>query len=137
MEINLPEALRELEAAFQRYERALTDNDPATLELLFWNSPHTLRYGIAENLYSWDEICAYRRKRADGGGAPQRTITRKVLTTYGRDLGTANIEYARANGKLGRQSQTWMRTLEGWRVVAAHVSMMQVGDESGTKKPAS
>ncbi len=133
MDINEPQALKELGEAFDRYERALMDNDPATLELLFWNTPHTLRYGIAENLYGWHEICAYRQGRAATGGAPQRLITRKVLTTYGRDFGTANIEYQRANGSIGRQSQTWMRTPEGWRVVAAHVSMLARGDETGSK----
>src|SRR5258706_8570751 len=132
MQINLPEPLGELGAAFERYERALMQNDPATLEALFWKSPHTLRYGIAENLYGWEEICAYRRQRAGQGGAPARKITRKVLTTYGRDFGTANIEYVRvSSGKAGRQSQTWMRTPEGWRVVAAHVSMPQLADEAG------
>ena len=138
MEINLPQPLEELGQAFARYERAVMDNDPATLEELFWNSPHTLRYGIAENLYGWEEICAYRRRRAGEGGAPRRNITRKVLTTYGRDFGTANIEYLRpASGRTGRQSQTWMRTPGGWRVVAAHVSMPQAGDEAGTRRPGS
>jgi len=136
MEINLPEVLAELQSAFDRYERALTANDPATLEELFWRSPHTLRYGIAENLYGWEEICAYRRRRAGEGGAPQRNITRKVITTYGRDFGTANIEYVRTgSGKSGRQSQTWLRTPEGWRVVAAHVSFAQATDEAGSGKP--
>jgi hypothetical protein len=138
MQINLPEALEELGAAFDRYEHALMTNDPATLEALFWKSPHTLRYGLAENLYGWEEICAYRRRRAGEGGAPERKITRKLLTTYGRDFGTANIEYIRvASGKAGRQSQTWMRTPEGWRVVAAHVSAPQLTDEPGSNKPRS
>jgi hypothetical protein len=138
MEINLPKPLEELGKAFDRYERALVENDPATLEELFWKSPHTLRYGIAENLYGWDKICAYRRHRASEGGAPAREITRKVLTTYGHDFGTANVEYRRVgSGKTGRQSQTWMRTPEGWRVVAAHVSMPQVIDEPGSNKPRS
>lgn len=138
MQINDPQALRELEEAFLRYEQALMDNDPATLEALFWKSPHTLRYGIAENLYGWEEICAYRRRRAAAGGAPARRITRRVLTTYGPDFGTANIEYLReASASAGRQSQTWMRTPEGWRVVAAHVSPLQAIDEAGTNKPRS
>ncbi|HVE49490.1 MAG TPA: oxalurate catabolism protein HpxZ [Casimicrobiaceae bacterium] len=136
MEINLAESLKELSDAFERYENALMHNDTATLVELFWKSPHTLRYGIAENLYGWDEIRAYRRQRAREGGAPERSITRKVLTTYGRDFGTANIEYRRTDsGKTGRQSQTWMRTSEGWRVVAAHVSIAQLTDEAGGNKP--
>ena len=128
MEINDPQALAGMTEAFERYERALMSNDPATLERLFWNSPHTLRYGVAENLYGWEEICAFRQRRANAGGAPQRRITRTVLTTYGKDFGTANIEYVRDSGKSGRQSQTWMRTPEGWRVVAAHVSMLAPAD---------
>ncbi len=88
MEINLLGPLDELGAAFERYERALMSNDPATLEELFWKSDYTLRYGIAENLYGWNEICTYRRRRAGQGGAPQRSITRKVLTTFGHDFGT-------------------------------------------------
>lgn len=136
MEINLPEVVAELEGVFDRYERALVGNDPATLEELFWRSAHTIRYGIAENLYGWDDICAYRRRRASEGGAPLRDITRKVVTTYGRTFGTVNIEYVRPqSGKSGRQSQTWMRTPEGWRVVAAHVSMTQGTDEPGSAKP--
>lgn len=137
MQINLPEALAGMGAAFDRYERALIENDPATLENLFWNSQYTLRYGIAENLYGWKEICDYRRTRASAGGAPNRRITRKVLTTYGPNFGTVNIEYVRDNGNTGRQSQTWMRTPEGWRVVAAHVSMMQASDEAGSNQPKS
>ena len=136
MEINLPEPLAEMGKAFDRYERALMENDPATLEALFWKSPHTLRYGIAENLYGWDEICAYRRRRAGEGGAPQRRVTRKVLTTYGPDFGTANVEFQRVgSGSTGRQSQTWMRTAEAWRIVAAHVSMAQTVDDAGSNKP--
>ena len=92
-------------------------------------------YGVAENLYGWDEICAFRQQRANQGGAPQRRITRRALTTYGEDFGTANIEYVRDSGKSGRQSQTWMRTPEGWRVVAAHVSMLAPADNDPGSKP--
>ena len=135
MKINDPKALAGMTEAFERYERALMDNDPATLELLFWNSPLTLRYGVAENLYGWDEICAFRQKRANNGGAPQRRIVKRVLTTYGDDFGTATIEDGRDSGKSGRQSQTWMRTPEGWRVVAAHVSMLASADNDPGSKP--
>jgi len=132
MEINLPGPLKELRETFERYEHALVNNDPAVLEELFWNSPHTLRYGIAENLYGWEEICDYRRRRAQEGGAPARDITRMAMTTYGHDFGTVNIEYRRVeNGQTGRQSQTWMRTPQGWRVVAAHVSTAQLTDIAG------
>jgi hypothetical protein len=129
MQTNDPEALVELTAAFEEYERALLANEPDVLIRLFWRNPNTIRYGVAENLYGFDEIAAYRRTRAGQGGAPQRKTTRTVITTYGRDFGTTNIEYVRAvSGKAGRQSQTWMRTPEGWRIVAAHVSLLLDAD---------
>jgi hypothetical protein len=92
---------------------------------LFWSDPRTVRYGVAENLYGGEEIAAYRKARAGQGRPPQRKTTRTVITTYGRDFGTTNIEYLRTeSGKAGRQSQTWIRTSEGWRIVAAHVSLL-------------
>ena len=123
-EINLPDVLAEVTAAFQRYEVALNANDVAVLDELFWKSPLTLRYGIGENLYGYGEIAAFRSARSPAGLA--RTISRTVITTYGRDMATANTLFEResAAGKIGRQSQTWMRTPEGWRVVAAHVSLI-------------
>jgi Protein of unknown function (DUF3225) len=125
MQINIPEVLEELTAQFNEYERALLANEPDVLIGLFWCDPRTVRYGVAENLYGADEIAAYRKARAGQGGAPQRKTTRTVITTYGRDFGTTNIEYVRTeSGKAGRQSQTWMRTPEGWRIVAAHVSLL-------------
>ena len=129
MEINIPEVLAELTAAFEKYERALLANEPEVLIRSFWNDARTVRYGVAENLYGLDEIARYRKTRAAQGGAPQRTTTRSVITTYGRDFGTTNIEYVRAaSGKAGRQSQTWVRTPEGWRIVAAHVSLIAGSD---------
>ncbi len=123
-EINLPDVVAEVTAAFQRYEVALNANDVTVLDELFWKSPLTLRYGIGENLYGYDEIAAFRSARSPAGLA--RTISRTVITTYGRDMATANTLFEResAAGKIGRQSQTWMRTPEGWRVVAAHVSLI-------------
>ena len=123
MDINLPDVLAEVNAAFDRYEAALVGNDVAVLDELFWDSPHTLRYGAAENLYGYGEIRAFRAARSSLG--LQRSLLRKVITTYGRDFATANVEFQRTgNGKTGRQSQTWMRTPAGWRVVAAHVSLL-------------
>ena len=125
MEIDLPEVVAELTAAFEEYEHALLSNGPDVLIRLFWRDPRTVRYGVAENLYGSDAIATFRHKRAERGGAPQRKTTRRQITTYGRDFGTTNIEYVRTEtGKTGRQSQTWMRTPEGWRIVAAHVSML-------------
>jgi hypothetical protein len=125
MEVNLPDVRAEVEAAFARYETALVDNDVATLQQLFWRSEHTIRYGIAENLYGWDEIGAFRAARSAVGLA--RRISRTVITSYGRDFATASTLFERdtAPGKLGRQMQTWARMPDGWRIVAAHVSLIE------------
>jgi hypothetical protein len=124
MKIDDPAVLAEVSAAFDRYEAALVGNDVAVLDELFWDSPKTLRYGPAENLYGTAEIAAFRAARPSAGLA--RTITKKVITTYGTSAATANIEFTRAgNPRIGRQSQTWIRMPEGWRIVAAHVSLME------------
>ena len=123
MDINLPDVLAEVQIQFARYEKALVGNDVAELDALFWNSPHTLRYGATENLYGFDAICAFRAARPATGLA--RRLLKTVITTYGRDCATANVEFQReGNVKSGRQSQTWIRTPDGWRVVAAHVSLL-------------
>ena len=124
MDINLPDVKAEVEAAFAIYEKALVTNDVETLEALFWDSPNTIRYGIGENLYGMDEIRAFRRARSPVG--LMRRIDRTVITTYGRDYATASTLFFRdtAPGKTGRQMQTWARLPEGWRVVAASVSMI-------------
>ncbi|MEJ0017846.1 MAG: oxalurate catabolism protein HpxZ [Acetobacteraceae bacterium] len=124
MEINLPDVHAEVEAAFMRYETALVTNDVATLGELFWRSEHTIRYGIAEILYGHDEISAFRAARSPVG--LMRRISRTVVTTYGRDYATASTLFERDTvpGKIGRQMQTWARMPEGWRIVAAHVSLI-------------
>ena len=124
MDINLPEVKAEVEAAFARYETALMANDVDTLQALFWNSPHTLRYGIGEILHGWDEIGAFRSARSAVGLA--RTISRTVITTYGKDFATASTLFHLATmpGKAGRQQQTWVRFPDGWHIVAAHVSVI-------------
>ncbi len=123
MDINLPEIVTEVRAACDRYEHALVTNDVAVLDELFWNSPHTLRYGATENLYGAQAIQAFRASRPSQG--LQRRLLRVVLTTYGEDFATANCEFLReGSDRTGRQSQTWMRTAQGWRVVAAHVSLL-------------
>lgn len=120
-EINRPEVLAEMEAAFARYEAALVSNDVAVLDELFWDSPVTIRYGPTESLYGRDEILAFRRARPSSG--LDRSLTRTVITTFGTDMATANTEFLRPGvARVGRQSQTWVRMAEGWRVVAAHVS---------------
>jgi hypothetical protein len=121
--INLPDVVAEVTAQFARYERALVTNDVAVLDELFWDSPHTLRYGATENLYGADEIKAFRAGRPIQG--LQRVLLKTVVTTFGRDMATANVEFQRVgNPRTGRQSQAWLRTPEGWRVVAAHVSLL-------------
>jgi hypothetical protein len=123
MEIDIPEIVAEVTAAFARYEQALVTNDVAVLDELFWNSPHTLRYGATENLYGYAQIAAFRAGRSPAGLA--RRLFNTVITTYGRDFATANTEFQReGSDRTGRQSQTWLRTPEGWRVVAAHVSLL-------------
>lgn len=121
--INDPEVLAELESVFNEYEKAFVANDIATLDRLFWNSPHTLRYGAAENLYGYEEIKAFRSERPANNLA--RVIIRKSLVTIGNDFGVANMEFSRATtNRIGRQSQTWVRFPDGWKVISAHVSLM-------------
>ena len=123
MEINLTDVYAEVQQCSDRYELALVNNDVVTLDELFWNSPHTLRYGVTENLYGYPTICAFRASRPTKG--LQRKVLKTVITTYGRDTATVNIEFRRAGSDhTGRQSQTWLRTDQGWRVVAAHVSLL-------------
>lgn len=122
-EVNRPEVLAEVRAAFERYERALVGNDVTTLDELFWASPHTVRYGATENLYGRDAIIAFRKARSPLNLA--RTLRNTVITTFGTDFATASTEFLRPPGtKVGRQMQTWVRTEAGWRVVAAHVSLL-------------
>ena len=122
-QINIAEVLAEVTAQFARYEAALTANDVEVLDELFWNSPHTLRYGATENLYGYDAIQAFRAGRPALG--LERVILKTVITTYGHDFATANVEFQRAgSARSGRQSQTWLRTPDGWRVVVAHVSLL-------------
>ena len=122
MEINNPEIVAEVMAMFQRYEQALVTNDVAVLDELFWDSSNTVRYGASENLYGYAEIQAFRAARPAAG--LERALERPVITTFGKDAATANTMFRRGE-KLGRQSQTWVRIPDvGWRVVAAHVSML-------------
>jgi hypothetical protein len=124
--INRPDVVAEVRAAFDRYEQALVSNDVGVLDELFWNSEHTLRYGATENLHGHRAIAAFRAARAATGLA--RIVTNSVITTFGADFATANMEFERAHGAIrGRQSHTWVRMPEGWRIVAAHVSMLPVG----------
>ncbi len=122
MDLNLPDVHAEVIAAFARYEAALVSNDVAVLDELFWDSPHTIRYGGGEVLHGIDEIRAFRTARPSAGLA--REAFGAVVTTFGRDFATASVMFRRAPGKLGRQMQSWVRMPEGWRVVAAHVSVI-------------
>jgi hypothetical protein len=125
MEIDLPDVVAEVTAEFQKYEKALVSNDVATLDAIFRDDPRTIRYGATENLYGYSEIMAFRAARSPV--ALGRTLSQTVITTYGRDFAVASTLYDRpsAGGRIGRQMQTWVRFPEGWRVVAAHVSLME------------
>jgi hypothetical protein len=120
----LPEVVAEVRAEFERYEKALVSNDVATLDSIFRNDPRTIRYGGGENLYGYAEIEAFRAARSPAGLA--RKLSKTVISTYSRDFAVASTLYDRPSfpGKIGRQMQTWVRFPEGWRVVAAHVSMI-------------
>jgi len=124
MEIDLPEVVAQVQAAFDRYEEALIANDVAALDAMFHDDPRTIRYGGTENLYGFREIEAFRAARSPVGLA--RTLSKTVITTYGRDHAVASTLFRRPStpGKIGRQMQTWVRFAEGWRVVAAHVSLI-------------
>jgi len=124
MIVNEPATLTEIEAEFARYETALVTNDVTALDNFFWRDPRVIRYGGSENLYGFDEIAAFRAGRSPAGLA--RDLQRTVITTFGRDMATASTLFTRdsAAGKTGRQMQTWVRTPEGWRIVAAHVSII-------------
>jgi hypothetical protein len=123
MDINLPHVLAEVQAVFERYEDALVNNRIDVLDALFWPSAHTVRYGTAENLIGIEAIRAFRAARPATGLA--RALSRTVITTYGEDFATAVTEFTRPTSpRIGRQSQTWVRLEGGWRVVAAHVSVI-------------
>jgi hypothetical protein len=129
-EINIPEVVEEVTEAFMRYERALITNDVAMLDGLFWMSPYTLRFGVNENLYGYDAIAEFRKE------PPKIDLTRQlmhtVITTFGRDMATANTEFQRVGSTMtGRQSHVWVRTEGGWRIAAAHVSLLRSpGDQA-------
>ena len=126
MDIDLPEVVAEVREAFERYEKALVTNDVATLDTLFSKDERTIRYGVGENLYGHKEVAAFR-----AGRPPinlMRTRARTVITTYGRDFAVASTLFHRDSliGKVGRQMQSWVRLEDGWKVVAAHVSIIDV-----------
>jgi Protein of unknown function (DUF3225) len=130
MEIDLPDVVAEVKGAFARYEKALMANDVAELDAIFHNDPRTIRYGGTENLYGYREIEAFRAARSPAGLA--RTLSKTVITTYGRDFAVASTLFERASapGKIGRQMQTWVRFADGWHVVAAHVSLIELPAEA-------
>ena len=127
MQLDLPEVVAEVKAAFERYEQALVSNDVATLDALFHDDARTIRYGGAENLYGYEAIKSFRAARSPAGLA--RTLSKTVISTFGRDFAVASTLFHRPTtpGKIGRQMQTWVRFPQGWRIVAAHVSVI---DES-------
>lgn len=126
MIVNHPPVLAEVEAAFAAYEHALMTNDLDALDALFWNSPFTVRFGPGQNLYGIEAIAAFRLGRV--GGSPQRIVFNTVIASFGNDFATATTEFQRAGAPVpGRQSQSWVRFAEGWRVTSAHISMLGEG----------
>ncbi len=124
-EINRPEIVAEMEAVFARYEDALVNNNIAVLDELFWHDKKVVRYGVTENLYGIDELRAFRSARSPAG--LMRTLARTVITTFGSDFAVASTEFRRdGQSAIGRQSQSWVRLPAGWRIVAAHVSLLQL-----------
>ncbi|MBX9840752.1 MAG: oxalurate catabolism protein HpxZ [Xanthobacteraceae bacterium] len=124
MDIDLPEVMAEVRMAFERYEKALVTNDVETLDAMFRDDPRTVRYGATENLYGYKEIEAFRAARSPAG--LMRTLSKTVITTFGRDFAMASTLFHRATapGKVGRMTQTWVRCPEGWRIVVGHVSVI-------------
>jgi len=124
-QINLPDVLAELHEIYPRYEKALVNNDVETLMAMFWASPFVMRFGAAENLYGHEELEQFRKSRPASNLA--RTVKRLEIVAFGLDFGSVTLEFERDTDKglvCGRQSQVWVRLPEGWRIVAAHVSML-------------
>jgi hypothetical protein len=126
MLINDPATVAELAALYPLYETALVTNDVKTLTAMFWASPQVMRFGVTENLYGIEELEAFRRSRPSAGLA--RTVKRLDIVAFATDYGSITLEFERtaSDGRLvrGRQSQVWVRMPEGWRIVAAHVSLL-------------
>jgi Protein of unknown function (DUF3225) len=121
--INTPAVLAEVEAAFLRYEKALTGNDVAVLDELFWDNPQTVRYGATENLVGYEAIQSFRKGRSPNG--LMRNLRNTTITTFGDSFATASTEFVRdGDSRIGRQMQTWVRQPQGWRIVAAHISLL-------------
>jgi hypothetical protein len=123
-EVNKPDVVAEVTAAFHRYEQALRDNDAATLTELFWTDQRTTRFGEGESLYGSSAIAAFRAGRPPVNA--KRSLGRVLITAFGDDIAVASAEFTRGDGRAGRQTQTWWRTADGWRVVNAHVSFLNV-----------
>lgn len=134
MIVNDPAVRAEVAALVDAYEAALMSNDVEALDGAFWNSPHTVRLGVAETLWGFEEIAAFRVGRT--GGSPPRTRLRTEITTFGSDFAIANVAFRRDDtGRIGRQSQTWIRTEDGWKVASAHVSLMQESADQRLASP--
>jgi hypothetical protein len=127
MIVNDPSIVAELTELAERYETALMTNDLPALDAMFWQSTHVVRFGISENLYGIESIAAFRAARP--GGSPPRQVIRTTIASFGRDTGVINIEFQRIGAVAGRHSQSWVRLAEGWRIVAAHVSLMACAAE--------
>ena len=123
---NIPEVVAEVRGLFERYEQALIDKNVEVLDATFWDSPHTIRYAFQENGYGFAQIHAHRVARPPGPGTKEAR-RRLEIRTLGPDIATVNLEYkVRGHDKIGRQTQTWVRFPEGWKVINAHVSWIDM-----------
>jgi hypothetical protein len=128
--LNIPAVRREVTDCFQAYDRALLDNDVAALESWFHEGPESVRFGVAEELHGHDEIAAYRRA---GPGVVRQPFRRVDVATIGTDTAVVNAEFDEPDGAIGRQSQTWIRTGAGWRIIAGHVSIRSTNPNQGAQ----
>jgi glutaredoxin-related protein len=119
--VNLLEVVAEVKVAFNEYENVLMSNDVQALIKKFWQHPDAVRFGVNENLYGWEQIVKFRQQR---NPPLPRTLMHTVITTFGHDYANISTEFKSANGDLGRQMQSWIRTDDGWRIVAAHISLL-------------
>ncbi|HEY3300919.1 MAG TPA: oxalurate catabolism protein HpxZ [Methylophilaceae bacterium] len=119
--INLPEVISQVRLAFETYEKNLTENNVDALINSFWRHPNAVRFGANENLYGWQEILNFRQQRTPPA---QRELMHTIITTYGDEYANVSTEFKNAKGEVGRQMQSWIRTQEGWRIAAAHISLL-------------
>jgi hypothetical protein len=121
LEINLPEVINQVKLAFESYEKNLIENNVDALIDSFWHHPSAVRFGATENLYGWQEIQNFRQQRTPPA---RRELMHTVITTFGKEYANISTEFKNAKGEVGRQMQSWILTQDGWRIAAAHISLL-------------